>query len=383
MLFDPANHMPLTPEPWSRGRALEAANMIFDFILEGQAPNGLWPAQPAEESEIPFNKSVYHGAAGTLWALYVLGEKLQRPLPFNAVESIGLIDQEYLSLPDTGDVVPSLFLGESGILLIQHWILAGALASDSTHLRLRNCIESNIRNPVNEALWGCPGTMVAALATGQIELYRLSADYLFEQWYENPAGLWIWTQDLYGKKREFVGAGHGFFGNVQALLKGRKYLTALQQEQLLERTAKTAIASARREEGKTSWNAYFDSPVTKEPLVQWCHGAPGAITALSSFPKNYSTELEEILLEAGELIWSAGPLDQGVALCHGTDGNGFALLRLFERTQDEMWLDRARRFAMHAIQQRNGRYTLFTGEAGLALFLLAAVEAKADFPILD
>ncbi len=32
-------------------------------------------------------------------------------------------------------------------------------------------------------------------------------------------------------------------------------------------------------------------------------------------------------------------------------GNGFAFLELFRRTGDELWLDRARRFAIHAIEQ--------------------------------
>jgi len=38
---------------------------------------------------------------------------------------------------------------------------------------------------------------------------------------------------------------------------------------------------------------------------------------------------------------------------------------------------------MHALSQRNGRYTLWTGEAGLALFLLACANGQADFPSLD
>jgi hypothetical protein len=55
----------------------------------------------------------------------------------------------------------------------------------------------------------------------------------------------------------------------------------------------------------------------------------------------------------------------------------------FERTGDQKWLDRARKFAMHAIDQRNGRYTLFTGELGLAMYLMACVKKDSRFPILD
>ena len=53
----------------------------------------------------------------------------------------------------------------------------------------------------------------------------------------------------------------------------------------------------------------------------------------------------------GELTWRAGPSAKGAGLCHGTAGNGYAFLTLFRRTGDERWLDRARRFAAHAIGQ--------------------------------
>ena len=62
------------------------------------------------------------------------------------------------------------------------------------------------------------------------------------------------------------------------------------------------------------------------------------------------------------------------AICHGTAGNGYALLTAFERTGDERWLERARRFAVHALAQvrrqraarGRGRYSLFTGDLGVA-----------------
>ena len=63
------------------------------------------------------------------------------------------------------------------------------------------------------------------------------------------------------------------------------------------------------------------------------------------------TRLDALLLAGGELTWAAGPLRKGANLCHGTAGNGLALLKLFARTADERWLERARRFAMHAAAQ--------------------------------
>ena len=59
------------------------------------------------------------------------------------------------------------------------------------------------------------------------------------------------------------------------------------------------------------------------------------------------------ILAAGRAVWHAGPLAKGYGLCHGTAGNGYAFLKLWQRTGDSAWLDRARSFAMHAIAQRD------------------------------
>ncbi|MDO9181082.1 MAG: lanthionine synthetase LanC family protein [Bacteriovorax sp.] len=83
-------------------------------------------------------------------------------------------------------------------------------------------------------------------------------------------------------------------------------------------------------------------------LSGWYNGAPGAIISLMDFPKDLDPEFEVILGKAGELIWQVGPLNKKIALCHGTDGNGFAFLKLYKRTGKTLWLDRARQFAMHA-----------------------------------
>jgi len=102
-------------------------------------------------------------------------------------------------------------------------------------------------------------------------------------------------------------------------------------------------------------------------------------------------ELSEMLLAGGELTWLAGPLTKGAQLCHGTAGNGYAFLKLFERTGDELWLERARAFAMHAIEQverdrsahGQGRYSLYTGDPGTAAYLLDCLRGTSAFPTVD
>ena len=64
---------------------------------------------------------------------------------------------------------------------------------------------------------------------------------------------------------------------------------------------------------------------------------------------------------------------------------------MFARSRDERWLDRARRFAMHAIGQSEtmrvrygrGRYNLWTGDVGLAVYLWQCRRATSGIPSLD
>lgn len=119
-----------------------------------------------------------------------------------------------------------------------------------------------------------------------------------------------------------------------------------------------------------------------EIRVQWCHGAPGVVaSAISYLP-------EELLVAGAELTWRAGPHGKrGPGICHGTAGNGYALLKVFERTGDELWLGRARRFAVHALEQlrreNRSRHSLFTGDVGVALYAADCLDARARFPILE
>lgn len=84
------------------------------------------------------------------------------------------------------------------------------------------------------------------------------------------------------------------------------------------------------------------------------------------------------------------PRATGWGLCHGTVGNGYAFLELHRRTGEAVWLDRARAFATHAIDQveaaraelGRGRYSLFTGDPGVALYLRDCLAGDGRFPTL-
>jgi lantibiotic modifying enzyme len=385
-IYDENRHEKITNICWSEENVTSVITDIFNKTLETFDPSLFWPTDPAEDAENNSNKSIYFGASGTLWALDQIAQFLKKDLPFNKAELITKIYDSYLLSPDTSTVVPSFFLGEVGILLVHYKFNPTQTVED----RLYQTIKENIENPTLEALWGAPGTMLGASFMFEqtrdkkwSDLYLDNVNFMLQTWKENKEkGYFIWTQDLYGKIRNLIGAGHGFFGNIFPLLKNLELMNNEDQEFVIAKTLETTRKLAVEENGLINWPVADEVP-NERWLVQWCHGSPGVITSLGSFPKNIDLEFEVMLLKAGELIWLAGPLNKGVALCHGTDGNGFAFLKLYKRTGEKIWLDRARQFAMHSLSQRNGRHTLFTGELGLAVYLINCVNGTDQFPILD
>jgi hypothetical protein len=138
-----------------------------------------------------------------------------------------------------------------------------------------------------------------------------------------------------------------------------------------------------REDGLVNW-VPREGGRPDEIRVQWCHSAPGMVATLGDLLD------PELAVADGELTWRAGPLAKGPGICHGTAGNAYAFLVLHRRTGDDLWLDRARAFAMHAIGQvereraavGRGRYSLFTGDLGVALFLHHLLNGEDRFPTM-
>ena len=133
---------------------------------------------------------------------------------------------------------------------------------------------------------------------------------------------------------------------------------------------------------RMAWIAGLERQPT-DPRLQWCDGAPGIVSAAAPYLD------EQLLLGGAELTWCAGPpgMEKGSSICHGTAGNGYAFLKVFERTGDELWLGRARRFAVHALEQGKrrgqGRYSLWTGDVGVALYAADCLESRSAYPALD
>lgn len=399
ILFDPKRHESLTVRPWSVSFVCDEINFIIEDIATSAKRNGSWPTHPLDA--VSYSNSgpkwaMYAGAAGVVLGLQILARIGYKTNSFEY--QLANIHSSYLKNPDV-QVEPGLQLGEIGILMPA--ILA---QPDQPELErsLMQSMQKTINLPLYEITSGQSGMMYAALdlyrKTGKAcwrELYIQGANSLMKHWKQDSAsGQWLWQSKVFGPSRHYYGACHGIAGNANILLQGADLLEDDIADLIIERTVNTLKIAAKKNSGMTNW-ALCTKPDIDKLLVQWCHGAAGIVTALAATPKSdskNSAELDELLKTTGELVWKAGPLLKGSNICHGTAGNGYAFLYLYKRWKDQIWLDRARQFAMHAIEQcqrarlefGQGRYSLWTGDVGLAIYLYHCIyPEEAAIPGLD
>ena len=356
MLFSPEAHEHLTETPWSADRARAAIAAIVDDA-EAAFDDG-WPVHPLDDDEWtpPKPRTLYLGGSGVVAALLRLGTNRDWA-PYL---------ERSLELPDfpEEDADRSLWGGETGIRLV----LQRVAPSTSNLERLAELIAANAEDERCELMWGSPGTILAGRELG-IDVTP-SLEWLRAQ--RDDDGLW--TQRLHGETYRWLGPAHGFAGCVFALAEGRDLTDTLDR-------------FAVHEDGLVNWPPVADTRLEaqRDGLIrmQWCHGAPGMVAMLAPHMD------EELAVAGGELTWRAGPLKKGANLCHGTAGNGYAFLALLDRTGDELWLERARRFAMHAVEQvesarahnGRGRYSLWSGDLGTALYVGDCIDGAGKLPL--
>ena len=259
MLFDTDRHEPLQDRPWDAARARDAIRGIVADLEDALGSGIAWPVHPLDKVGEPRTeeKSLYIGAAGTLWAMWYLERQGAVALRVKPSELMGRVHQSYLTEPDTGEVVPSYYLGEVGILLVLWRLTKSSDAADLLHA----AIERNIPNPTNEALWAAPGTMVGAWHmlgwTGERrwrDLFAANVERLWQTWLPSEhARCHLWTQDLYGHVGQLLGAGHGFAGNAYPLLRGAALLSPERREVLYDRCVETLEATVINDGDCANW----------------------------------------------------------------------------------------------------------------------------------
>jgi hypothetical protein len=386
VLYQPELHERLSEEPWDEEAVRRAIRGIVADADAAFDPDTLWPAAAWDvwQAEAPL-KDLYVGASGVLWALDVLRRRGHAETTLDLAAAARRAHTAWIEVPDYAqwEDVPSraasaLLFGESGPLLVAWRMEPRADLADALLARVRD----NVRNEAVEVMWGAPGTMLAARAmlewTGEerwAEAWRESAEAVLEMRDEDG----LWTNRLAGETFRSLGPPHGLVGNVCAL--GRDELLGPERVVELESDTREALARLVVREGPLANWPHRESG--GDLLLQWCAGAPGIVAAASSYLD------EELLLGGAGLVWEAGPpgMEKGGGICHGTAGNGYAFLKAFARTGDELWLERARRFAMHALGQvrrrGEGRYSLWTGDVGVAVYAADCLDARSAYPVLD
>ena len=392
MLYKPEAFEPLTETPWDEERVRARIREIVADAGGVYTPEDFWPADEWDGWNTPLPlKNLYVGAAGVVWALDALRRRsydsgldlaaaAQRNLERWREEPDYLRDLELPSRAASG-----LLTAESGVLVVAWRLSPSNDLANALHAR----VLENIDNEAVEVMWGAPGTLLAARAmhdwTGDerwAHAWRRTAEAILAA--RDEEGLW--PTRLYGRDYRGITPPHGLVGNVAALLDGGPLLDDATRATLKRDTAAAIGRAAVIEDGLANWAQPYGGELEREDgeiRVQWCAGAPGIVIAAASYLD------EELLLAGAELAWDAGPhgMEKGPSICHGTAGNGYAFLKVFERTGDERWLERARHFAMHALEQverrGRGRYALWTGDVGVALYADACLEGRAAYPVID
>jgi len=393
-MFQQSHHFVPTFRAWDEEEAAMAIQEIAADALTMLDKALLWPTHPMEDGAPDGLGCVYFGAAGVIWALDYLGRVHSIPTdgPDFRPSLKAALERNAPWFAKTGYPGHASFLmGELGIRLVQMRVAPEPDLAD--YIRAQAANNSDL--PTVELMSGLPGSMLACTHMGNMvdddrfeALFRIQAARLLAELETTDDGP-IWTQDLYGGKQRWLGPVHGFAGNMVPLLRGWRWLRPEQQAVVAEAVPRTLASYAVQSDLGATWQPAV--PSSKPPLLcQHCHGAPGMVTTFADAP--FSTpQLEVLLLQGGELTWNAGPLCKGSNLCHGTGGNGYALFKLYQRTKDPLWLYRARAFAMVSIDQvrgaraafGRGRYSLWTGDVGLGIYLWDCITGEPRFPTID
>lgn len=392
-MIDPSRHVPLRPLPWSASEASAAIEEIVADATTHFDAERFWPSHPREDGAPDGMANLWIGAAGVIWALDYLARlgATRARLDFRAVVprllEAGAAEAAAQRYSEHG----ALLLGDLGTALVAMRIAP----SDDLADRVQERCKRNATLPIRELMWGLPGSMLAGVhmhaMTGEPrwrQMFATQAARLLDDLEETPLGP-LWNQDLYGGVLPWLGPVHGYAGNMIPLLRGWEWLTPAQRARVEDAVPRTLAANACRSDVGATWRSVATRPQPPS-LCQHCHGAPGMVTTFADAPFT-SPELEALLDEGGRFTWAAGPLAKGSNLCHGTGGNGYAFLKLHRRTGDAIWLERARAFAMTAIAQcrearaelGRGRFSLWTGDVGLAIYLRDCLTAQPHFPTVD
>jgi serine/threonine-protein kinase len=187
-------------------------------------------------------------------------------------------------------------------------------------------------------------------------------------------------------KIDGTGIAHGWGGGLYALL--RWSLATGQRPHGFVAERLEELASLGQHSGRgMSWPR-FRGRSDGSLQSTWCNGDAGLVflwlLASEALGEPRYGELAE---QAGWNVADRGP-DRMVDLCCGSAGRAYAFLALYRDTGDDIWLQRAHRFAEHAARDidpdADDAHRLYKGALGVALLINELEDpARARLPLFE
>ncbi|TRM64989.1 hypothetical protein BD626DRAFT_490551 [Schizophyllum amplum] len=198
-------------------------------------------------------------------------------------------------------------------------------------LRLRGAFldysESQVADAVHDSHITTDAT-IARIAANIIAHGRHGAQTYAADIAPGPPLMWSWHG------RRYLGAAHGVVGILNILLQCPPYLLTDAYDDIWAMI--DWLISIQDEEGNwpSKAPALRVSKYDTNELVQWCHGAPGALILLSRALQHpsaahHARRIPAVLRaadRAATLVYRRGLLRKGLGACHGIAGSVFALL---------------------------------------------------------
>ncbi len=342
MLYEPEAFDSLTDRVWDEGWVRSEIERIVADADSAYDPEELWPAEEWDSWQTPTPlKALYVGAAGVVWALAALERRGQAQSRLDLSQVARRVHEAWRAEPDymRGIELPSP-------------ARAGFLCRRGGHPHRRLAAGTGRRARGH------------ALRAGHRERReRRQRDHVGLAGHD--AGR---ARDARVDGRRAVGERvAGERRRAPAAARGRRALDdpPLRRDVSRPRTALTAssatssrCASGSRTQRERRWNGtrrqrWHARPLSRTGSPTGVRHCSGVRELLGSSSRRPTTWTRSCCLR---LQSSSGRRDRtatrrAMASATARPGNGYALLKTFERTGDERWLQRARRFAVHALEQ--------------------------------
>eukprot|EP01090_Pellita_catalonica_P004717 TRINITY_DN14508_c0_g1_i1.p1 TRINITY_DN14508_c0_g1~~TRINITY_DN14508_c0_g1_i1.p1 ORF type:complete len:412 (+),score=60.96 TRINITY_DN14508_c0_g1_i1:25-1236(+) len=205
----------------------------------------------------------------------------------------------------------------------------------------------------NEYLYGRSGLLFClalliknkvALASSLNPHAQKIIDAIWKDGATGPVLSWPWLVD----GNAYIGAAHGSFGIIHTLLLFPDLLSEKIKKSII--ATLDALVAAQLPNG--NFGALVQYPTAGADLIQWCHGAVGAVITLSRAYQVFKLEQYKSALEkACRCIWMLGLLRKFPGICHGVPGNAYAFLAAYRITRDPKYLYRARTFCNVSLER--------------------------------